>query len=89
MAKPLFLDIDHAMRLHRSLIEHYGGVEGTRDTNLLHSAMSQPQAAFGGNYLMRFRLKWLQRTCTTSCRTIRSSMATNAPARHLLSCSLR
>ena len=27
---PLFLDLDRIMRLHRSLIEHYGGIDGTR-----------------------------------------------------------
>ena len=54
MAEPHFLDMDRVMRLHRSLIEHYGGVDGTRDVNLLHSAISQPQAAFGGNYLHAF-----------------------------------
>ena len=54
MAEPLFLDMDRVMRLHRSLIKHYGGVDGTRDVNLLHSAISQPQGAFGGNYLHAF-----------------------------------
>ena len=51
MAAPLFLDLDHIMRLHRSLIEHYGGVDGTRDVGLLHSAISMPQASYGGDYL--------------------------------------
>lgn len=54
MAEPLFLDMDRVMRLHRSLIEHYGGIDGTRDVHLLHSAISQPQATFGGNYLHAF-----------------------------------
>ena len=51
MQTPLFLDIDHAVRLHRSLIETYGGTDGIRDAGLLHSAIATPQAAFGGNYL--------------------------------------
>jgi len=51
MAAPLFLDLEHILRLHRSLIEHYGGVDGTRDVGLLHSAISMPQASYGGNYL--------------------------------------
>jgi len=50
MAAPLFLDLEHIMRLHRSLIEHYGGVDGTRDVGLLHSAISMPQASYGGDY---------------------------------------
>lgn len=46
-----FLDIDHAMRLHRSLIEAYGGSEGIRDVGLLHSALAVPRASFGGEFL--------------------------------------
>ncbi len=50
-ATPLFLDLAHIMRLHASLIEHYGGIEGTRDMGLLQSALALPQAAYGGEYL--------------------------------------
>ncbi len=53
MATPLFLDLDHTLRLHHSLIEHYGGTGGIRDVGLLHSAISMPQAAFGGEHLHR------------------------------------
>lgn len=53
MATPLFLDLDHILRLHRSLIEHYGGADGIRDIGLLHSATSMPQASYGGEYLHR------------------------------------
>lgn len=48
---PTFLDIEMVMRAHRSLIEHYGGIEGVRDAGMLHSAIAMPQAAFGGEYL--------------------------------------
>jgi len=51
MAMPLFLDLDHVMRLHRSLIEHYGGLDGTRDMGLLQSAIAMPQASYGGELL--------------------------------------
>ena len=51
MATPLFLDLEHIMRLHRSLIESYGGTDGTRDIGMLHSAISMPQASYGGEYL--------------------------------------
>ena len=51
MATPLFLDLEHIMRLHRSLIERYGGTDGTRDIGMLHSAISMPQASYGGEYL--------------------------------------
>ena len=48
---PVFLDLDQVLRLHRSLIEHYGGTEGVRDLGLLDSAIATPQAGFGGQYL--------------------------------------
>ena len=51
MEVPLFLDMNHVMRLHRSLLEHYGGIDGTRDVGLLQSAVSMPQASYGGQYL--------------------------------------
>lgn len=51
MLQPWFLDIDHTLKLHRSLIETYGGVDGIRDTGLLQSALAMPQASFGGDYL--------------------------------------
>lgn len=48
---PLFLDIDHVLRIHLSLIECYGGPMGVRDIGLLHSAIAMPQASFGGEHL--------------------------------------
>ena len=51
MAIPHFLDIDHVMRLHHSLIERYGGAAGTRDIGLLQSAIAMPQASYDGAYL--------------------------------------
>ena len=49
--QPLFLDLDRVLRIHRSLIEVYGGIEGIRDVGLLHSAISMPPASFGGAFL--------------------------------------
>ncbi len=46
-----FLDLDRTLRLHCSLLEHYGGTEGIRDAGLLQSALAQPQAGIGGEYL--------------------------------------
>ncbi len=54
MAEPIFLGIDRVLRLHRSSIEHYGGTEGIRDAQLLQSAVSQPEATFGGTFLHAF-----------------------------------
>lgn len=51
MSAPLFLDLDHVIRLHRSLIEHYGGLDGLRDAGMLHSAIAMPQASYGGQDL--------------------------------------
>lgn len=48
---PLFLDLDQVLRIHRSLIEHYGGAGGLRDAGLLQSAIALPQASYGGQFL--------------------------------------
>ena len=51
MQTPLFLDLEQVMRLHASMIERYGGTEGTRDVGLLQSAVAMPQMAYGGECL--------------------------------------
>jgi death-on-curing protein len=51
--QPHFLDLDRVLRIHRSLIEIYGGIEGIRDIGLLHSAIAMPQASFEGAFLHR------------------------------------
>jgi len=48
MVTPLFLDLDQIIRLHGELIARYGGIDGTRDIGLLHSAIAMPQASYGG-----------------------------------------
>lgn len=45
------MDIERALQLHGSLIEHYGGTKGVRDIGLLQSALAMPQATFGGQLL--------------------------------------
>jgi death on curing protein len=47
----LWLGIDQALEIHRSLIDRYGGSQGIRDVGLLESALAQPEAMFGGQYL--------------------------------------
>ncbi len=42
MEIPIFLDLDQVMRLHRSLIERYGGIDGTRDIGLLRVVAVKP-----------------------------------------------
>jgi death-on-curing protein len=51
VAGPVFLDVDQVIRLHRGLIEAYGGVDGIRDPGLLTSALEQPRSMFDGLYL--------------------------------------
>ncbi len=51
MLLPMFLDLDHVLRTHRSLIDRYGGAEGVRDVGLLQAAIAMPQASFGGEFL--------------------------------------
>lgn len=51
MKKPLFLGLDEIIEIHRDQISRYGGHEGIRDTELLHSAVAMPAAGFGDDYL--------------------------------------
>jgi death-on-curing protein len=46
-----FLDKKTIRAFHRDLVETYGGSEGVRDEGLLESALAQPKASFGGNYV--------------------------------------
>lgn len=51
MKDPVFLTKDQILHLHKNAIEDYGGSKGIRDNNLLESAISQPEASFGGVFL--------------------------------------
>jgi death-on-curing protein len=46
-----FLDAETITTFHNDLIETYGGTRGLRDSGLLESALAQPKAQFGGEYL--------------------------------------
>ncbi len=48
---PHFLDKDEVLLIHADQIERYGGALGVRDNGLLESAIAQPQATFGGQWL--------------------------------------
>ncbi|HVW01793.1 MAG TPA: type II toxin-antitoxin system death-on-curing family toxin [Planctomycetaceae bacterium] len=50
-AEPFFLDVDLVLRIHKSVIEQYGGGAGLRDQRLLESAVAMPQASFEGTLL--------------------------------------
>lgn len=47
----LFLDVEDILEIHATQLEIYGGGAGLRDRGLLESAVAQPQASFGGEYV--------------------------------------
>ena len=47
----LFLSLDDIIESHQNQIDTYGGSHGIRDIGLLESAIAQPEASFGGQYL--------------------------------------
>ncbi|MDZ7772230.1 MAG: type II toxin-antitoxin system death-on-curing family toxin [Balneolaceae bacterium] len=46
-----FLDKKTILAFHQDQIASYGGSQGIRDEGLLESALPQPQASFGGEYV--------------------------------------
>lgn len=48
---PQFLTLDDVLESHAEQIAQYGGSDGIRDAGLLESALAQPEAMFGGQYL--------------------------------------
>ena len=51
MPTPKFLSLDEVLELHADQISSFGGTDGVRDEGLLESALAQPQATFGGQFL--------------------------------------
>ena len=49
--EPVFLSLARVMIIHTDQIGHYGGTDGFRDMALLQSALAQPEAGFGGQWL--------------------------------------
>lgn len=49
--EPSFLELDEVLEFHALLIVRYGGESGVRDMGLLESALAQPKAMFGGEFL--------------------------------------
>jgi death on curing protein len=45
------LSIDDVLQIHQDQIARYGGSPDLRDPGLLQSALAQPQAMFGGEWL--------------------------------------
>ena len=48
---PTFLTLDEVLEIHRDQLARYGGAAGVRDLGLLQSAIAQPRATFGGQFL--------------------------------------
>jgi death on curing protein len=46
-----FLGVEDVLGLHADQVALYGGDYGVRDMGLLDSAVAQPRAAFGGEFL--------------------------------------
>ena len=46
-----FLETANVLLIHGNQIDLYGGEHGVRDMGLLESAVAQPRAAFGGEFL--------------------------------------
>jgi death-on-curing protein len=48
---PEFLDLEDVLAIQARQLERFGGSAGIRDMGLLESAIAQPQAQFGGEFL--------------------------------------
>jgi death on curing protein len=48
---PEFLDIDDVIEIHKLQLAEFGGLDGIRGLELLDSAIAQPKASFGGQFL--------------------------------------
>ena len=51
MPTPNFVSKSMVLSIHARQIERFGGSPGVRDEGLLESALAQPQATFGGQFL--------------------------------------
>ena len=51
MPTPSFVSKSMVLSIHARQIERFGGTPGVRDEGLLESALAQPQATFGGQFL--------------------------------------
>lgn len=51
MKEPSFLTLAEVLEIQRVQTERYGGDLALRDRGLLKSALAQPEASFGGDFL--------------------------------------
>jgi hypothetical protein len=73
-----FLTLNDLLRIHSDQIARYGGSADILNISLIESALMQPQAAFGGDYL---HADIAARTFSISRRTMASRTETSEPAR--------
>lgn len=76
--EPRFLSVEQVVRLHANQIDAYGGQHGVRDQGLLESAVAQPAAMFGGQFLCADLAEMAASYLFHIACNLRSSMATNA-----------
>ena len=50
-ADPVHLTVSLVQEIHDAAIDRFGGSDGLRDYSLLESAVSAPQATYGGDSL--------------------------------------
>ena len=48
---PEFLSIEDVLEIHELQLARYGGADGLQDRGLLESALAQPQASSGGDFV--------------------------------------
>lgn len=51
MNEPLFLTLDHVLRIHAFQVEEHGGSDRLLNLGALQSAVAMPRQSFGGNYV--------------------------------------
>ena len=52
-SEPIHLTVERVQEIHQLTIDRFGGSDGIRDYSLLESAVSAPQATFGGESLFK------------------------------------
>lgn len=51
MKEPRFLSLEDVLKIHQNQLFQHGGIDGIRSTELLQSAIAQPFASVGGEFL--------------------------------------
>lgn len=75
-----FLDPQDVLTLHADQVDLYGGEHGVRDFGLLESAVAQPRATFGGEFLHTDIFEMAAAYLFHLVKTTRSSTVTSVPA---------